>query len=232
MKRKSGLHKKVSSIFEGSSLPMDKSSTNTLLANNNAAGVAESVNKNTDSSTSGIGGHTAEPQHYTPAAGTVHKTDTLTLTEDQEYAASQRRKLFLVIGLAILLALVLFFTSYKPKSKSVVENPDTSSSLDMVVRNTDISWPTPEVWPTDIRDPMVFKEDAARLYALESKIEGPFALRGIVHKPEGGSMALIGKEILYEGEKIDGWTIKEVLKNIVRLENSNGEKLELTMENR
>ena len=79
---------------------------------------------------------------------------------------------------------------------------------------------------------MVFKEDAAKLYAFESKIEGPFVLRGIVHKPGGRSMALLGKKILYEGDEIEGWTVKEVLQNIVRLEKADGEKMELRMEDR
>ena len=42
-------------------------------------------------------------------------------------------------------------------------------------------------------------------------------------------MALIGTEILYVGDQIDGWTLKEVQNEAVKLENAAGEKLELKM---
>ena len=228
MKRKSGLHKKVSSIFGGASLP-DNLSAKTQLADNDAAGAVKAGTAATDLPASGV-----EYQHHAPAAWPAHKTVAKVapaLTEDQEYEASQKRKLFLVIGLCVVLALVLFFSLYQPGKKTIA-NPDMPSDTAITTKASEIYWPEPEFWPVDTRDPMVFKEDAAKLYALESKIKGPFVLRGIVHKPEGRSMALLGTEILYEGDEIDGWTIKEVLKDIVRLEKPDGEKLELKMEDR
>ena len=78
---------------------------------------------------------------------------------------------------------------------------------------------------------MVYQEDEAKLYLVESKIEGPI-LRGIVHQPQGRSSALIGIDIYYEGDQVDEWTVKEISKNTVILEKSDGEKLELKMENR
>ena len=235
MKRKSGLHKKVSSIFAGTSLP-DDPSAKTPLADNDAVGAAKVGTAAADLPASGVGGHTAKPQyqHHTPATGPAHKTVAKVapvLTEDREYAASQKRKLFLVIGLCVVLALVFFFNFYQTGEKTAA-NPDMPSDTAIAMKVSEIYWPEPELWPADIRDPMVFKADAAKLYALESKIEGPFVLRGIVHQPQGSSSALIGTEILYEGDEIDGWTVKEVLRDIIRLEKPDGEKLELKMEDR
>lgn len=233
MKRKSGLHKKVSSIFDGASFPAACPSAKTPLTDNDAAGAAKAGTAATDLPASGVGGHTTKSQyqHHVPAAHKTVAKVAPALTEDQEYEALQKRKLFLVIGLCVTLALVLFFNFYQPGKKTIA-NPDMPSDTAITMKASEIYWPEPELWPADTRDPMVFKEDAAKLYALESKIKGPFVLRGIVHKPGGRSMALLGTEILYEGDEIDGWTIKEVLKDIVRLEKPDGEKLELKMEDR
>lgn len=231
MKRKSGLHKKVSSIFGGTSLPNGLSAK---LADNDAASAAKSATKAADLPVSILGDPAAKPQNYAPAAGPTHKTIAKAashLTEDQLYEASQRKKLYLSFGLAGVLVLVFFYNFYQPGKKTAA-TPDGPSALAKRVKVSEIYWPEAEVWPEEVRDPMVFKESAAKLYARESKIQGPFVLRGIVHKPEGGSMALLGTEILYEGDEIDGWVIKEVLVDIVRLEKPDGEKLELKMEDR
>lgn len=57
-------------------------------------------------------------------------------------------------------------------------------------------------------------------------------IRGIISKPNGRSLALLGTKILYEGDEIDGWKVKEILKNSVILENAEGKKMELNMNDR
>ena len=231
MTRKSGLHKKVSSIFGDAPLPQNPSEEKPP-AVGNAADTHKAGASSTDLTSSGIDAHTSStPQQYMPVNKPSTKTASPALTEDQEYDASQRRKLFLTIGLATILAVVLFVNLYQPAKKTaVVKDEPSAPSASMKV--SQIYWPQPELWPADTRDPMVFQADAVRLYVAEGKIQGPFALRGIVHKPQGGSMALIGTEILYEGDEINGWTLKEVLADLVRFENSEGEKLELKMQDR
>ena len=212
MKHKSGLHKKVSSIFGGTSF-LDEASAKTPLADNDAASAAKPPH-----------------QYYAPAAKTFAKAASF-LTENHEYESSQRRKLFLVIGLSVVFVLVLFF-NFVQFGKKTDTSLDGPSAQVMPVKVSEIYWPEPEIWSADIRDPMVFKEDAARLYALESKIKGPFVLRGIVHKPESGSTVLIGTEILSEGDEIDGWTIGEISPESVKLKKPDGEEMELKMEDR
>ena len=237
MKRKSGLHKKVSSIFGGASLPADGLSADTPFVQNDVAVPDQTDTPAVDSPTPGIGDPPAKPQyqHHTPASETTHRTVAkvapAVLTEDEEYEAAQKRKLIMVIGLAVVFALVLFFNLYEPGEKTVT----TGEELSVQAASTgvsEINWPEPEIWPTDIRDPMVFKADASRLHEIEIGMEGPFVLRGIIHNENGRSMVLLGEEILSEGDEIDGWTVKEVLKNVVRLEKADGEKLELKMEDR
>ncbi len=224
MKRKSGLHKKVSSIFGDTSLP-EAQSVKTPLADNDVASSAKTGPAATDLPTSIVGGHSskAQYQHHAPVS--------LALTEEQEYAASQRRKLFVMVGLCVVFALVLFFNFYQPEKKPAAHQ-DMLSDTAITMQASEIYWPEPGIWPADIRDPMVFKADAAKLYAVESNIEGPFVLRGIVHKPDGGSMALLGTEIFYEGDEIQGWTIGKISLDSVKLNKPDGKKLELRMEDR
>lgn len=209
MNCKSGLHKKVSTIFNRTSLMYSHSEKTPLPV--------------TD-----VGGHNARSQyqHYTPAAEPIHKTVANVapvLAEDQEYAASQKRKLFVVIGLSFVLGIVLFFNFNKP-GKATAANPDKSFAQAIPTKVSQIHWPEPELWPANIKDPMLFEED------IDSKIDEPFTLRGIVHQQEGRSMVVLGTEIFSEGDKIDGWTIKEVFQHTVVLEKPDGKKLVLKME--
>ena len=192
MKRKSGLHKKVSSIFGRTSLS-DELSAKTPLVDKGAASAA--------------------PKN-------VAKIATV-FTEDEEYAASQKRKLFLVIGLCVVLALVLFFNLYPSKEYTTVNMAKASVQV-IPKRHLKIDWPDPGIWHEDIKDPM--------FYTPPGEIEDPFTLNAIMYMSNGRSSVLIGTEILCEGDEIYGWTIKEILRDRVKLENSNGEKLELKME--
>ncbi len=218
MKRKSGLHKKVSSIFGGTSLPNGLS---VGLADDDAASAAESAATATDLPESILAG---------PAAGPTHKTIarvTPSLTKDQLYEAPQKRKLFMAIGFGVVFVVVIFFNFRQPGKKTAV-NQDELSAKVMPVKVSKIYWPKPEIWPADIMDPMVFKKDTTNLSALESKVK----LRGIVNKPEGRSMALLGTDIFFKGDEIDGWTIMEISLNSVKLKKPDGEEMELKMEDR
>ncbi len=229
MKHKSGLHKRVSSIFGGVSLPDNSSPP---LADKNTAGVNIAETSAANAPVSGIdshfvGGYGKQP-HQTSAPEpiqTVAKVDDR-LTEDQEYAASHRRKLFLVIGLCGVFALVLFFF-YRPGPKKVFTGPKTSSQSGIVAKDAEIYWPEPEPWPVKgDKDPMVLgpPPDSA----------GELALKGIVYPPQGRPSVLIGTEIYHEGDAVKGtrWTIMKIFLDSVKLQNPDGEEKKITMEDR
>ena len=216
MKHKFGLHKRVSSIFGGVSLP-DNSSPPP--ADKNAADVNSAKTSAANSPVSGIDSHSApEPIQ------TVVKVDG-TLTKEQEYAASQRRKLYLVIGLCGVLALVLFFF-YGSGHKNVPTGPKTSSKSGVAAKDAEINWPEPEPWPADIRDPMVLGSSPVSI--------GGLAIKGIVYLPQGRSSILIGTEIYREGDVVKGtsWTVMKIFVDSVKLQNQNGEEKKITMEGR
>jgi hypothetical protein len=229
MKYKSGLHKKVSSIFGGISLP--ESSPQSPADKNIAdANIAETSAANPP--VSGIDSRFADGYGKQPHQASVLDTATRTiakiddnLTEDQEYAASQRRKLFLVIGLCVVFALVLFFF-YRPKPNRVPAGQKTSSKSVIAAKNAKIYWPEPEPWPADIRDPMVLGSSPVSV--------GGLALKGIVYLPQGRSSVLIGTEIYYEGDAVKdtNWTVMKIFIDSVELQNPEGEEKKITMEGR
>ncbi len=211
MKHKSGLHKRVSSIFGDVPLPDNPSPKP-------SAGDNEVLADKTEVSPFDFGnpgfGSPEQPSSTLLEPKVVSKTQPL--SEDEEYEASQRKKLYMSFCLAGFLGLVLFFNFYKPGKKAVVKAKETSV-ISAAVKASELVWPEPAVWPVDVRDPMVFREDAANLYVLESKNKSPLVLRGIIHNPGGKSMALIGTDIFYEGDEVEGWTVKEILLDAARL---------------
>jgi hypothetical protein len=78
---------------------------------------------------------------------------------------------------------------------------------------------------------MLYTQGDFNLYSDKSNA-GTLSLMGVVYKPGGKSSVLIGKEILYVGEEVQGWKIVEVLRDSVNLEKGDGEKMELRMKNR
>ena len=196
MKRKSGLHKEVSSIFGRTSFS-DELSAQAPLADNDAA-------------------------------STAHKNVAKIVpvfTEDEEYVVSQKRKLFLVIGLCVVLAFVLFFNFY-PSKEYTTANIAKASTPVIFNEKLEIDWPDPGIWPEKINDPMSYKTGLPPVPPPPD----PFKLNAIMYMPNDRSSVLIGTEILYEGDESEGWIVKEILIDSVRLEKSDGEKLELKME--
>ena len=145
------------------------------------------------------------------------------------------RKICLTVGISfcfLIFSGILIFFNFNQSMEKTAANPTKPSAQVIPKSDLEINWPKGKLWSDNIRDPMIFRNDKSKLYAVKSNIEGPLVLRGIVYKPKGKSVTLIGTEIFYEGDEIKGWTVKEILKDSVRLEKADGEKLELKMEDR
>ena len=224
MKYKSGLHKKVSSIFGGVSLP-DNSPPSP--ANRNAAGANIAEISAANSPVLGIDNHFdggyGEQPHQASALEpiqTVAKADGR-LIEDQEHAASQRRKLFMVIGLSGVFAVVLFFNFHGSGPKKVDTGTKTSFLSGMAARDAKICWQEPEPWPANTRDMMVL--------GSSSGSDGGLALKGIVYPSQGRASVLMGTEIYYEGDVVSGtnWKVIKISSESVKLKNPEGEEKEI-----
>ena len=80
-----------------------------------------------------------------------------------------------------------------------------------------IDWQVPALYPTTLRDPMQFGS-ATTAGAVLSEI----VVKGIVYSKDNPS-AVIGTQIVHEGEKISGATIIKINEDNIEFE-MNGEK--------
>lgn len=214
MKHKSGLHKKVSSIFDGASLPRELAGNSPLNSSDSSA---------QPKSTGDF--QKSQYTNFSPFSGQTNNSfanSGSTVSLDQQYNASQKRKLFLMIGLSVLLVLVLFF-NFKP-GKKVTPIPDNVPDSQPPAKVSQIQWLQPQIWNEDNRDPMVYVA-----YTEKTVDDESFIIKGIVRPPQGKPSVLVGTEILYEGDQIQGWTVKQILKDIVCLEKPDGQKKRIKM---
>lgn len=242
MKRKTGLHKKVSSIFGDIALPENPASS---VLNSQDDDSKKDDRSSPDMRIPGLESPISKPlhQYHKPAGEPASRIQPNrngprqgeALTEEQEYAAEQRKKLCIVIGLAVVFAVVLFFQFYKPNKSGKDVDPSAGTEIPVeavAFGESSIDWVSPEAWTDYVRDPMVYRENEARLFQVENKAKGPLSFESFVQGADGKFMALIGTEILYVGEEIDGWTVEEIQPDFVKLENAEGEKLELKIKDR
>ena len=243
MKRRSGLHKKVSSIFGDVTVPDNPPVQNQGIAGDSAVATEPrpAPKKHDDAQNiPGLRGSGAESHNKQTINNDVSPFRQVVqaparsadiFDEDEEFRASQKKKLMMVVALAVVFAAVMYFLYFKPAAGTKPIDQPGESTPTTRSQVSEIVWSQPDAWPEGTRDPMVYKAGQASLHAVEGTMDGP-ALRGIVHKPQGRSSVLLGTEILYEGEQYEGWTVKEIFKDSVKLEKADGEKLELKMKDR
>ena len=243
MKHKSGLHKKVSSIFGDIPVPENPplrdhgigSGSSVATDNGPVPGPHDDAQNISGLRGPVAEGHSRQALHkdVTPFRQVVQAPfrSADIFDEEEEFRASQKKKLMMVVVLAVVFASVMYFLYFKPAAVNKAIEQQAGSTAVALSQVSEITWSQPDVWPDDIRDPMVYNKGEKDIHVIESKMEGP-VLRGVVHKPNGRSSVLLGKEILYEGEQYEEWTVKEISKDSVTLEKTDGEKLELKMKDR
>ncbi|MBN2181279.1 MAG: hypothetical protein JW715_05145 [Sedimentisphaerales bacterium] len=129
------------------------------------------------------------------------------------------RKQTTMVVLAVSLSILLFFLLVKPFGKSPRRISDsrtgrtpTQQSSKIGRRDVAIDWTAPSEYPTEIRDPMLLSSQQ-QFYSKTWKPN----LVGIVYN-ENQKYAIIGKEIVKEGEEINGLKIIKINKDSVEFE--------------
>ena len=133
----------------------------------------------------------------------------------------------IMVMLVFILLIALFFLLVRPfstPSQYVVE-PDTTKppNRQLVLKsNIEIDWPVPNVYPTDIRDPMELGSsrplEAVKMEITPTGTKRPkLTVRGIVYS-EISPYVVIGTQIMREGEVILGVTIKKINQDSVVFE--------------
>jgi len=129
-----------------------------------------------------------------------------------------RNKKMLVL-MPILLVIFIFvimraFNQPSPRSVSAGNLSGTKAAAANTVADssTKINWQIPELYPTDLRDPMQANSSAAG-----SNAGGDIIIKGIIYSEDRPS-AVIGDRIMHQGDKIDGVVIVRINKRNVEFE--------------
>jgi len=242
-KRKPGLHKKVSSIFDGSQIPKAGSDISGSPPGQHG-GQRQPPGSASPAGTDKLGGRIVEKP--------VSQKKTIPQREKKEFKlsapiqgvndAKTKIKLALIPVLIIILILVLRSTlSTKPAGeKSSAEQSRLSETAQTgdKTSGSDIDWQIPKTYPSSLPDPMVsgrkkYHPDDDSGSQLVDELSGEerddfegdeneFEVKSILYSEFSGSV-VIGEQILYEGDMVSGAVIKKINKDSVEFE-KNGKK--------
>jgi len=227
-RHKAGLHKEISSIFEGVPIP-----------NNDGAGQSYSAAAHKPVVEPPSASQTpspAQPQlsEQSPAKADdakQHKADTVTKSPIQIWLqqtwekigsrllapkpgvnpARQKAMMILIPVLFVMLVVVLFqvFGTTPQRTNMSITSELTGNPAGS---NTNIAWQIPQPYPTAIRDPMQMSSVASAQAGT-----GAMAVKGIVYSVDNPS-AIIGTEVVKEGDKISGVTVLKIRKDSIEFE--------------
>jgi len=247
-KKRSGLHKKISSIFEGVPLPQPGSLQQPLPASggpspDQAAGNPQRplpppfqtlrLPQTSRPYEAGQPEAASVSQHK---AGAAVKTSGLwqqvknKLFAPKPGVSATRQKVMVVLVPLLIIVLIFVITSVMAPSQKAPRPPKdkllttTTTTTTDIASNTEIEWQIPPPYPTTLRDPMK--------PAPSTTIPGqttPETVGVEVVKPqkfvvkgilysEDNPSAIIGTQIFHKGDKVSGATVVQINKDGVEFE--------------
>ncbi|MEJ5258624.1 MAG: hypothetical protein WHS88_00360 [Anaerohalosphaeraceae bacterium] len=204
MKPRTGLHKKVSFIFDGVPTP--------------PAAPAASAGPTPSVGTAGSNTYTPQPLPASaPAARPAGPKDTRTSAaknrKKSKKDARQTQMQILVGVLSLVLIATLFFVMRTPAAPPKKAAASVSSPAAEPAASEPAKWVRPEPWPERMRDPM------APDTAGQTPDTGSDALlvRGIVFSQTNPS-AIIGNQIVFIGDTLNGIRVVNITRDTVEFE--------------
>ena len=244
-KRKTGLHRKVSSIFDGVSVPKSGQAKSDESADGrtDAPKEGEPSQRQSDFMPKDVPASPKRPPRGLgkgqPSSGGPRPSR---LTEFGSLGpvsaiGAKRRKATMVLMVALFVILILLLTSIfsrrlaKKNATSALKEATAAAKAVASSSDTQIDWDIPPEYPDTLRDPMktTWAQDPVTGEWLEESvvvikngeeqtlIDVGIALRSILWAESGRSI-VVGNEILYEGDTILGVTIKKINKDSVEFE--------------
>lgn len=246
-KNKAGLHKQVSSIFNGVPIPKEdktKQSTSTATKEqqtygppSHLSGATLSPDQLTKSPPKAIPTEKPKEAEKKPAqvqapleiksSGPSALQQAVQRIKGKLFApkggvSPARQKVTVVLVPVMFIGMVLAF--YKVLGGGPDETPGPNvitPSNTITATSGTIDWKIPELYPTTLRDPMQFKKEEVTPTDTPEKTE-EIIIKGIIFSEEDPSV-IIGIDILHEGDKVSGATIVKINQNSVEFE-MNGKK--------
>ena len=213
-KPKAGLHKKISSIFDGVPVP--------------GAGDGQ---QSSSAAAAGFKGHIPSRPPPAPIQTHIHPRMPQSLPAKPDFRTGIPKKSFgdeiieklgtlklghladkqnikiLIIPLLFIILIFVFYRNFAGSSQSAqkdTETPNIKNAADITASASAIVWQKPEPYPVYMRDPT--QVSAAGVSVAGT---GSIAVKGIVYSEDKPS-AVIGNEIMYEGDTIGGVTVLKI----------------------
>jgi len=231
--RRVGLQKQVSSIFNGVPIPKDNGARQSPGAPaperpnyappSHLAGTTEKPQQ----PASGQAGppEVAPAKQKQPKANVITKTarqipwqQTLERIKTRLFTpkpgvSPAKQKAMVILAPALFLIMIFAFTRVlSSPSPKTTKARSFGPSKAIAGSNNEIDWQIPEPYPTTLRDPMQFGSVTTTQGGT-----GKLIVKGIVYSKNNPS-AVIGNQIVHEGEKVFGATVVKINKDSVEFE--------------
>ncbi len=239
-----GLHKDISSIFDGVSTPKQSCSSRPMRKRQTTADRPKKVNPVVGSEAGGAAVNTSakaksprpkvKPISQTPSGkgpkvveisrgGTIARIKKKLLKPKPGVSPARQKTMVVMIPLLaivfIYVVMQVFGTS--PRSTKARDRDDETTASKS---SNEIEWELPQPYPADMRDPMVAAKveemkpvEITMVETRETNPGGRFEIKGIVYS-ESNPSAMIGSRIVREGDSIDGAEVVEINENSVVFE--------------
>jgi len=231
-KRKSGLHKEISSIFEGVPIPgRDNAQQPSGAAPKHPGQIPTKPTPSPAAVTQKPGKQPAAKA--TPGKSPLQeiwKKITNKLLQPEEGVSPTRQKVMLILIPVLAIALIIVFMPFfKTPSRDLIGPKKIDSTKTTPEPGRDIDWPIPKPYPAGLRDPTQLggtstsmgtepiksattKEDIIRSSRLPVK--------GIVFSKDYPA-AVIGTQLVHEGDMISDVTVLKINRDSVEFEMNN-----------
>jgi hypothetical protein len=246
-KHKTGLHKNVSSIFSGVPIPKgkdaeQKGSTSTATKEPPTYGPPSHLSKKTMEAPPLLRPSPKVAPAETPKAEekvevappvVIKKARPEWLEKIQELikekfltpqpgVSPMKQKVMVVLVPVLFIGMVVAILRVLGGGPGKTANPKTfTPSNTVAAAATQINWQIPAPYPTTLRDPMKFGSAKTPDTGDETKT-GDIEIKGILYSEENPS-AIIGVDIVHEGDKVSGATVVKINPDSVEFE-MNGKK--------
>ena len=240
-KEKAGLHKKVSSIFEGTVVPGKQPAEPT--SPGEAAPIKLDRPERLDREVPSAPKSVPRPAKPVPRPAKPARAKTAAAPGPKVKAepsgglsdARQKKTIFLIAVLFIVFTVMLYRT-LKPSlpgngSEDVSKQAAETETVVPSDSDIQINWQIPPPYPMALRDPMRLSSAGAPAEGLaavggveEIAIDRGIVVRAIYYSEQGRS-AVVGDKIVYEGQEVLGATVIKINKDSVEFER-NGRRFE------
>jgi len=231
--RRVGLQKKVSSIFTGVPIPKDDGTQQSSGAPapgrpnyappSHLAGTTEKPQP--QQSVSGQAGPpkaappkqpkavtTTKAAKQIPWQQTLEKIKARLFTPKPGVSPARQKAMVILVPVLFLTMIFVFTRVLSGPSPKTTGAQSFGPSKAIAASNDEIDWQIPEPYPTTLRDPMQFDSVTTTQAGT-----GRLIVKGIVYSKNNPS-AVIGNQIVHEGETVLGATVVKINKDSVELE--------------